>query len=85
MSAVQIKYHAMVIAADSSVTTTALSIGGFLCKTAGTITATAINGRVIVNAHPVTAGAWVDMPFIVGIGCVVTTAGGASGTLAVGQ
>lgn len=58
-------------------------LGGFLCKTAGTLTITPAGGAAIVSAFPVAAGQYVTMPFnLGGKGAVAVAAGGASGTLA---
>lgn len=58
-------------------------LGGFLCKTAGTLSITTVGGAAIVSAFPVAAGQYVPMPFYLsGKGASVVTAGGASGTLA---
>ena len=65
------------------------SIGGCLCATAGTITVTKVNeisgaNVTIINAHPVTAGVYYPLPFLLGSnGGTFTAAGGASGTLGV--
>ena len=64
------------------------SVGGFLCKTAGTITIVNASGATVVSAHPVTAGLYYPMPFLLSNtsgadGATVTLAGGASGTLGV--
>lgn len=79
------RYNPEVIGVNTTVTLTADAIGGFLAKTAGTITVVDGAGTTVINAHPVTAGAWFEMPFFLQRpGSTVTTAGGASGTLAVG-
>lgn len=83
MSAVQEGYKPTLIGADGDKTfPVCAGIGGFLAKTAGTITITD-SGVTIVDAHPVAAGGYYAMPF----SCVNTTAvvvqlaGGASGTI----
>lgn len=89
MSKIYERYTPVPVAVDTTVTIHSSSVGGFLAKTAGTITvvANAADGKAqttIVDAHPVTAGAYVPMPFFLGkSGGTVTTAGGASGTLGV--
>lgn len=81
---VHLQYHAMPIAATSTNIIRGDRIGGFLCITSGTVTLTRNDGTVLINAFPVTAGQWYFMPFHVGQhGGTFTTAGGASGTLAV--
>lgn len=79
------RYTAYLMGVNGSVKVTRQSIGGFLAKTAGTITVTNDDGAVIVDAHPVSAGLYYPMPFLLQseTGGVVTLAGGASGTLAV--
>lgn len=84
MSNVQERYTPEVVGVNTTIPLYSNSIGGFLAKTAGTITVTASNGTVLVNAHPVTAGGYFPLPFYVGDGASFTTAGGASGTLAGG-
>lgn len=82
---VQERYTPEVVAVDTTITLYSDSIGGFLAKTAGTITVTAADGTVLVNAHPVAAGSYYPLPFFLGDnGGTFTTAGGASGTLAGG-
>ncbi len=62
-------------------------IGGFLAHTAGTVTVTAdpdigSTPVTIINAFPVAAGVYYQMPFYLSkTGGTVTLAGGASGTL----
>ena len=85
MSAIQEKYHGSVVGVNTTVTITGGAIGGFLPSISGTLTITRTNGEVIVNALPVTAGTWVRIPLITHAGATVTTAGGAAGTLFVGQ
>lgn len=88
MAAYQERYSPVVVGVDSSVPLTGSAVGGFLCKTAGTITITENDEqggtRIIVNAVPVTAGIYTPIPFYLSpYGGTVTTAGGASGTLGV--
>ncbi len=61
-----------------------LSIGGFLCVTAGTITVTRADGLTVIAAFPLTAGTWVPIPFYLGAGATIQLGAGCSGTLAVG-
>jgi hypothetical protein len=79
------RFTAYVMGANSSLKVTRQSIGGFLAKTGGTVTVTNDNGVVIVDAHPVTAGLYYPMPFLLQTttGGTVSLAGGASGVLAV--
>lgn len=86
MSAVQERYRPLVVGVDTSVKITGNSVGGFLAKTAGTITVVDHGGVTIVNAVAVAAGNYVPLPFFLGEptgAATVTTAGGASGTLGV--
>jgi hypothetical protein len=87
MSAYQERYSPVVVPVDSTVPLTGSAVGGFLCKTAGTLTITknTPSGPVaIVNAVAVTAGVYTPTPFYLGPdGGSVTTGGGASGTLGV--
>jgi hypothetical protein len=85
MADVQERYTPIVVGVDSTITLHANNIGGFLAKTAGTVTVTAPDGTVIVNAVPVAAGGYTPLPFYLGrSGGTFTTAGGASGTVAGG-
>jgi len=79
------RYTAYLMGVNASLKTTRSSIGGFLAKTAGTITIVDDDGRTIVDAHPVSAGLYYPLPFLLQTetGATVTLAGGASGTLAV--
>ncbi len=87
MSQIQERYRPVPIAANTTVVLPATcNIGGFLCKTAGTITVVDSNGVTVVNAVAVSAGIYTPMPFTLaggGTPVVVTTAGGAVGTLGV--
>lgn len=79
----QERFNAVPIGANSSVKVTSQNIGGFLCKTAGTLTVVDALGVTIVDAIAVSAGVWTPLPFYLkGNGATVTTAGGAVGTLA---
>lgn len=59
-----------------------IHMAGFLAVTAGTITVTDVNGKVLLNAMPIATGA-VSIPMIFDhpSGVVVQLGGGASGTL----
>jgi len=82
---VQERYNPQVVGVNATVGVTGASLGGFLCKTAGTVTFTKANGSVVIDAIPVAAGIYLPMPFHTGgHGGTFTTAGGASGTLGVG-
>lgn len=85
MSAVRERYRPQLMAANSSYSVRGSHIGGFLAKTAGTLTITAADGTVLVSAHPVTAGVYTPLPFSLPTveGATVQLAGGASGTLAI--
>lgn len=75
------RYTPVVLAANSTTPIKNSSIGGFLCKTAGTITIVNAVGKTIIDTFPVLAGIYYPTPFYLeGFG-TVTTAGGASGTL----
>lgn len=81
---VQERYTPILLGANTTTVINNSSVGGFLCKTAGTITINGASGSIIVDTHPVTAGVYIPMPFHLGGGSgVVVLAGGASGTLAV--
>ena len=75
-------YNAKPIGVDG-VQNCGASIAAFLAATAGTITVTDADGTVLVNAVPVAAGAFTRIPLLArtSAGCVVSLAGGASGTL----
>lgn len=59
------------------------NVGGFLAKTAGTLTITSQQGVVYIDAVPVAAGVYTPLPMIFPEpgGGTVQLAGGASGTL----
>lgn len=81
---VQERFSPIVVGVDTTVIFTSKLVGGFLAKTSGTVTVVDSAGTTIVNAVPVTAGVYTPMPFYIGAnGGNITTAGGASGTLAV--
>lgn len=78
----QERYKPLFMAANTSSTFTGSKMGGFLTKTAGTLTVTSFAGVVLVSAHPVSAGIYYPIPMYVGPdGATVALAGGASGTL----
>ncbi len=85
----QERYQPILVGVDATVPINSDSVGGFLCKTAGTITVTKVNelsgaNVTIINAHPVSAGIYYPLPFFLGSnGGTFTAAGGASGTLGV--
>lgn len=86
MASIQEQYKPVILAANASVISNSMGVGGFLCITSGTLTISKNTqaGTIIVNAMPVTAGTWVPMPLFVGTdGMVITAAGGASGVLGV--
>lgn len=75
---------------DATAAITGPYLGGFLAKTAGTITIvskdpTGLSDVTLVDAVPVTAGVFTPIPIVVPTnnGFTVTLAGGASGTLMV--
>lgn len=78
----QIRYVGHIVGVNSTYRLTGLAIGGFLPKVSGTITVVDANGVTLVDAVPVTAGVYVQLPlFLNGVGGTFTTAGGATGTL----
>lgn len=77
-------YHPSPIAVNSTVQITRQSVGGFLAVTSGTLTITRFDGTAVLTNFPVTGGSWYEVPLYLGVtGGFATTAGGASGTLAV--
>jgi hypothetical protein len=75
-------YNPKPMAANSSVNC-GVSLGGFLCTVAGTLTVTDADGTVLVNALPVAVGPFIRIPLLFNssAGGKVTLAGGAAGTL----
>jgi hypothetical protein len=76
-------YAAHPMAANSS-RVCGVTLAGFLCTVAGTLTVTDANGTVLLNAMPITAnGLFIRLPFLseTSAGMTVTLAGGAAGTL----
>lgn len=86
---IQERYVPLVVGVNATVAINNQSVAGFLCQTAGTVTLTALSSAesptiTILSAFPVTAGVYYPMPFFLSkTGGTFTTAGGASGTLAV--
>lgn len=89
MTVVRERFNPVPMAADSTYAVRGQHIGGFLAKTAGTISvvskdALGINDVTYVDAVPITAGAFTPIPIIFpAAGGTVTLGGGASGTLMV--
>lgn len=89
MSFVRERFNPVPMAANASYNITGQHMGGFLAKTAGTITVTSkdangINDVTLVDAVPVSAGVYTPIPIIFpSTGATVTLALGASGTLMV--
>ena len=77
-------YNPKVVGVNSTISVDADEIEGFLATTAGTVSCVDSRGTTIFTGVPVTAGSFSRLPFYVGPGATFTTAGGASGTLAVG-
>lgn len=85
------KFRPVLLAANATFTFKGTSMGGFLAKTAGTVSVSEPQkvdgsaGDLLIDAVPVTAGVYTPMPFQFdhGTGAVLTLGGGASGTLAV--
>jgi hypothetical protein len=80
-------FNAVDMAANAAYNVDGEHVAGFLPKTAGTITitgrdSTGNNAATFVNAIPVAAGVYVDIPLKLPVpGGVVQLGGGASGTL----
>lgn len=78
-------YRPVLLAANASYEAQGSRISAFMAKTAGTITVTDkdTDTGTVVDAHPVTAGQYLQIPlhFETSMGGTVTLAGGASGTL----
>ena len=80
------QYKPITVDTNSTAEFHANTIGGFIGKTAGTVTVTTANGIVIVDAFPVVAGRVLPLPLLLPNGeqgGTVTTAGGASGIFCV--
>lgn len=76
-------YRMQAVDVDTTVNIVGDTLGGFLCKTSGTITVTD-NGDTVVDAVPVTAGGYYPVPGQLSYSSSIATfatAGGASGTL----
>lgn len=83
MGQVKEHYAAHPMAANSS-RKCGVTIAGFLCTVAGTITITDDDGTILLNALPITAnGLFIRIPLLTNTsaGCTVSLAGGAAGTL----
>lgn len=77
------KYSPILMGLNSTVTVQGVQVGGFLTKTAGTLSISQ-GGVTYVDAHPLTVGQYLPLPIgFNGADIVVTLAGGASGTLLV--
>jgi hypothetical protein len=89
MSSVRERFSPKPMAANATLAVPGSEIGGFLAKTAGTISVTVKDAQgtdlLVVDAVPLTAGIFTPIPIIVPAapGLVVVLAGGASGTLMV--
>ena len=85
MAAVRERYRPQLMGVDTSYEVKGGQVGGFLAKTAGTLTMTDADGTVLVSAQPVAVGAYVPLPFMfrTAAGGTISLAGGASGTLAI--
>lgn len=78
------RYTPIDVAANAVVPFASEATGGFLCKTAGSITITRADGSTVINAQPVSAGIYYPLPFFIGVnGGTFTATLGASGTLAI--
>lgn len=86
---IQERYIPLVVGVNATVNINNQSVAGFVCQTAGTVTLTTLASEGvaafnILTAFPVVAGTYYPLPFFIGKnGGTFTTAGGASGTLAV--
>lgn len=60
----QSNYRPQAMAAGTSVKIGGYKISGFLCTVSGTLTVTDNDGTVHVNAVPVTAGLFTDIPLL---------------------
>lgn len=82
---IQKYYHAQALGVNAVQAFAGIAVGGFLAVTAGTITITApstTGATTLLNAFPVAIGTAYDLSIYTGTnGCVVTLAGGASGTI----
>ena len=85
MSNVRENFRAQPMGINASVKIGGSSFGGFLAKTAGTITLTDADGTILVDAVPLTAGIYTPLPFRfnTSAGATILLGGGASGTAAV--
>lgn len=87
MPNVRQSFNAVDMGANAAYNVAGEHVAGFLAKTAGTITitgrdSTGLNAVTLVNAVPVAAGVYVDIPLKLPVpGGVVQLGGGASGSL----
>lgn len=80
------RYQPYLVSVDGTQVLTGVNVGGFLCKTSGTISLVQADSTVIVDEVPVTAGGYYPIPALLktggaAAGASFTCAGGASGTL----
>lgn len=81
MSNVRNLFRPQPMAANSSYEIGGNHMGGFLPKVSGTISVVDSHGTTLVDAVPVTAGVYVEIPIYFENGATVTLAGDAAGTL----
>lgn len=82
MAVVYEAYKPVPVGVNATVNLNSSILGGFLCKTAGTVTIVDANGTTLITGFPVSAGVYYRMPFRMnGVGGSFTTAGGARGIL----
>lgn len=79
------RYAPTFVPISTTIALTGDQIGNFLCTTTGTITVLNGAGVTIINTHPVTAGTYYPLPYLLGPGgkATFTTNGTATGTLGV--
>lgn len=78
------KGNPILVGAGATVEFNSSCLVGFLCTTTGTITIRRLDkdgSTVLVNALPVTAGDWVDIPMVIGTGRGNITSASAVGVL----
>jgi hypothetical protein len=79
---IQERYTPVVMAANSTYVVPGQSIGGFICKTSGTLVVKNSAGVNLVDGVAVTAGVYLPLPIYIGsAGGSVVLSGGAEGTL----
>ncbi len=84
MGVITERYRMTPMGANATLSTDAIQLGGFLAKTAGTITVVDKKGVTAIDAFPVAIGVYYPIPGLLGVNgikAVITLAGGASGTL----